>query len=88
MFVHDPRLDNACGTFPLTDVVPESVPDEQREAVQARAQQLADAMLDELLLQLDEVDRVCDLNVSQERQLTIAAKGVVQQADWMDGFQS
>ncbi|MCA9024110.1 MAG: hypothetical protein KDA86_02735 [Planctomycetaceae bacterium] len=72
--------------FPLTDVVPESVPDEQREAVQARAQQLADAMLDELLLQLDEVDRVCDLNVSQERQLTIAAKGVVQQG--LDGWLS
>ncbi|MCA9111300.1 MAG: hypothetical protein KDA52_15210 [Planctomycetaceae bacterium] len=71
--------------FPLTDVVPETAPEEQRDAVQARAQQLADAMYDELLLRLDEVDRVCELSESQERQLTIAAKGVVQQGvdEWL-----
>lgn len=72
-------------TFPLGDVVPASVSDEQRDAIQSQAQKLADGMYGHLLLRLDEVDRVCDLTDDQERILTVSAKGVVQEKldDWL-----
>lgn len=66
-------------TFPLSDVVPASVPKEQRDTLQSQAQELANGMYGNLLLRLDEVDRVCELSNDQIRHLTIAAKGAVQQ---------
>ncbi len=67
-------------SFPLSDVVPASVPDAQRAMLQSHAQKLADTMFNHLLLQLDEIDRVSGLSEDQQRVLTVAAKGAVQEA--------
>ncbi len=66
--------------FPLPDVIPHTVPENDREGFQAEAQKLVDAMFGQLLLHIDELKRVCVLTESQERSLLITAKGVVQQS--------